>query len=176
MISGSNIHFSIKVHHSGDFNTTNTEYVGGKVDYFDMCSNENMNKMEYDAMLGEVGLKIGEYDLWLLIPGTELPDDLFPINTDEDAGHIDVLVEYSKLQCLFTTPKITGGEEDWFDFSLTQYEMEEKERRMLGMTEQIGKKKTEKPKKKGRRIPPPNPPYRTRKKGRYSMLRVSNII
>ena len=28
-------------------------------------------------------------------------------------------------------------------------------------------------KKRKRRIPPPNPPYRTRKKGRYSMLRVS---
>ena len=30
-----------------------------------------------------------------------------------------------------------------------------------------------KPVKKKRRIPPPNPPFRLRKKGRYSMLRVS---
>ena len=154
LISGSNIYFSIKVHHSGDFNISSTEHVGGKVDYFDMCSNVNMSKLEYDAMLGEVGLKVGEYDLWLLIPGTQLPDGLFPINTDEDAGHIDVLVEYSKLQCLYTTPKITGGEEDWFDFSLSQYEMEEKEKRMLEMTEEIAEKKVQKPKKKGRRIPP----------------------
>ena len=31
------------------------------------------------------------------------------------------------------------------------------------------------PPKKKRRIPPPNPPYRTRKRGRYSMLRVSEF-
>ena len=30
--------------------------------------------------------------------------------------------------------------------------------------------------KKPRRIPHPNPPYRTRKRGRYSMLRVSQIL
>ena len=91
-------------------------------------------------------------------------------------------------------------------FSFTQFELDERERRVGEMREEVEKselkdadgacekKDADEPnsfiadtsnldsteseappvaKKRKRRIPPPNPPYRTRKKGRYSMLRVS---
>lgn len=45
-------YFTIALHHSGDFNETSTEYVGGKLDYFDMCSVLDMTMSEINAMIG----------------------------------------------------------------------------------------------------------------------------
>lgn len=177
-------HFSIKIHHSGDFNESRTEYIGGKVNFFDMCNQKGMNMVEYDAMLGELGLRVGEYDLWLLLPGTGLPHGLLPIENNDNAAAIGDLVEYSKMQALYTTPKNKDGDLDWLDFSFTQYGEEEKDKRISDMVQEVEFEektenvisKKEEAKKKNKRVPPPNPPYRTRKRGRYSMLRVSHIV
>lgn len=76
-------HFSIKLYHSETFNESKTEYIGGKVDFFDMCSKIGMNMCEYDAMLGELGITLGDNFLWVLILGTGLPHGLFPIEKEE---------------------------------------------------------------------------------------------
>ena len=57
------MYFSIKLYHGGELNETSTEYVGGNIDYFDMCCVVDMTLEELGAMLGELGLKIEEIEL-----------------------------------------------------------------------------------------------------------------
>ncbi|XP_063939840.1 uncharacterized protein LOC135148515 [Daucus carota subsp. sativus] len=92
-----------------------TGYVGGKIAYFDMCSVMDLNLLEMEAMIAEVGIVGEKVDLWLFVSSN------MPAYSGEQW-------DSSESDC----PKL---------------------------------------KKKPRRIPPPNPPYRARKRGRYSMLR-----
>lgn len=165
-------------------------------------------------MLGALGLETGTYNLWLLIPDHVLElQSLRPVKNDNDVNIFLDLVDcgYFSDITLYTTVATepledTDGVEDYdFDFSFTQFELDEIEQRISEMIEEcekteekfgteglderyiapdipfqpdssdIDSTETEAPVPRRRRIPPPNPPYRSRKRGRYSMLRVSYI-
>lgn len=145
----------------------------------------------------------GSYDLWFSIPHQPLSAEmLLPIDSEKDVGTMLDLLVYTNCMIVYTSAK-DQGEVDLLDFSMTQFELDETERRVSEMYDETEapEKKSEMsenaeleenvsfhgdssnldstesevetaPKKKKRRIPPPNPPFRLRKRGRYSMLRV----
>lgn len=235
-------YFTIALHHSGDFNETSTEYVGGKLDYFDMCSVLDMTMSEINAMIGELGFSADDTQLYALIPENILPDGLYPLESDTDVDYLTTLVEYTHCQIVYATKRRINVAHDLMDFSFTQMYEDERVDRIEKMRDEVEPmendsesengdsqdeeenvgdeenecdygdfnsnsdiendyedsedsdyvcdeitdevtEKEEKEKhttsepavKRRRRIPPPNPPYRTRKRGRYSMLRVSFI-
>lgn len=49
------------------FNEFCTGYIDENVDYFDMCTTDGLNFTELGAMMGMVGLNIGQIEFWLLI-------------------------------------------------------------------------------------------------------------
>lgn len=50
-------YFTIRIHHSGKFVELNHRcYVGGKVDYFDYCHQDEMSMLELNEMAKELGL------------------------------------------------------------------------------------------------------------------------
>ncbi|WOG96805.1 hypothetical protein DCAR_0416142 [Daucus carota subsp. sativus] len=130
------------------------------------------------AMLGELGLKIQEIELFYLIPGTGLPHGILPVETQTDLDDFVNMVPYSHHQVLYATTKKITLSNELMDFSFTQFFEDERIERIENMRVEVEAEKApmaddvvKKPAKKKRRIPPPNPPFRTRKKGRYSMLR-----
>lgn len=80
------LYFSIKLFHGGSFNDSWTEYFGGKIDYFVMCSIVNMKMDEIGAMIGELGLSLVSTQLQFLNPGNQLPDGLYPLENESDWG------------------------------------------------------------------------------------------
>lgn len=172
--------------------------------YFDMCSQSELSMFELEAMLSELGIQKGTFDLYMHIPDSELPDALLPITVDGDVDMMLELVAYSRLQVIYCCPGGYGGDIDYNDFSFTQMLLDEKEVRIDDIREEIEERtilgndsegereddvdeasfhgdssnldssenEVTAPPRRVKRIPPPNPPYRTRRRGRYSMLRV----
>lgn len=174
------MYFSIKLYHGGDFDETSAEYVGGNVDFFDMCCVVDMTLEELSAMLGELGLKLEDIELFYLIPETGLPHGLLPVETQTDLDDFVNMVAYSHIQVLYAATKKNSMSNEVMDFLFTQLFEDEMIERIEHMRVEVEEKEvirsTKKPVKKKRRIPPPNPPFRLRKKGRYSMLRVRVIF
>ncbi|XP_063936331.1 uncharacterized protein LOC108226119 [Daucus carota subsp. sativus] len=182
-----------------------------------MCSQLEFGIADLESMLNEVGIFLGKFCLWYCIPNTELDQGLLPIKDNDEVDSMIVLLCYSKCMNLYTTDNVIDYGADFGDFSMTQYEEDERVERIEQIREEReyggdghgeadgegigaggaeGKLKSDdddkvsfegdssnldstdsevdtlpKKQKKPRRIPPPNPPYRTRKRGRYSMLR-----
>ncbi|KAK1371345.1 hypothetical protein POM88_037437 [Heracleum sosnowskyi] len=191
------LNFTIKLAHGGEFDEKFESYVDGDTKYFDMCSLNNFHLMDLHSMCKELGIGEGSYDLWYCIPGRALDVEfVIPIDEEEDfASMLDMLV-YSNCLSLYTTAKDVEG---MYDFSYTQYEEDERVARVSEMYDECEKKtevveeegkeedevsfhgdssnmdsresEAEITPKKRRNIPPPNPPFRLRRRGRYSMLR-----
>ncbi|KAK1371369.1 hypothetical protein POM88_037461 [Heracleum sosnowskyi] len=191
------LNFTIKLEHGGEFDEKFESYVDGDTKYFDMCSLNNFHLMDLHSMCKELGIGEGSYDLWYCIPGRALDVEfVIPIDEEEDvASMLDMLV-YSNCLSLYTTAKDVEG---MYDFSYTQYEEDERVARVSEMYDECEKKtevveeegkeedevsfhgdssnmdssesEAEITPKKRRNIPPPNPPFRLRRRGRYSMLR-----
>ncbi|KAL1829610.1 hypothetical protein ACET3Z_008022 [Daucus carota] len=134
-----------------------------------------MTLEELSAMLGELGLKLEDIELFYLIPETGLPHGLLPVETQTDLDDFVNMVAYSHIQVLYATTKKISMSNEVMDFSFTQLFEDERIKRIEHMRVEVVEKEVtrsaKKPVKKKRRIPPPNPPFRLRKKGRYSMLR-----
>ena len=196
-------YFSIKLHYGGQFNSEFSEYVGGDIAYFDMCSVEGLCLFEIEAMVREVGCSTDSMDLWFLLNELEFAAaNIMPIETERDLDLLKTLVESNyKLVRLYLTPNGPGLDGENWDISFTQLAIDQRIQRIEDIRVEVGEALNEvdeegadedeeekqsfhgdssnmdssesdcpKPKKK-RRVPPPNPPYRARKRGRYSMLR-----
>ncbi|KAK1356623.1 hypothetical protein POM88_049879 [Heracleum sosnowskyi] len=191
------LNFTIKLAHGGEFDEKFESYVDGDTQYFDMCSLNNFHLMDLHSMCKELGIDEGSYDLWYCIHGRDLDVELvIPIDEEEDvASMLDMLV-YTNCLSLYTTAKDVEG---MYDFSYTRYEEDERVARVSEMydecekkTEDVDEEGKEEDKvsfhgdssnmdsseceaeitpKKRRNFPPPNPPFRLRRRGRYSMLR-----
>ncbi|KAK1381767.1 hypothetical protein POM88_019502 [Heracleum sosnowskyi] len=59
-------YFTIKLHFGGKFVDDCSEYIGGQVAYFDMCSVFKLKLVEIEAMLGRVECSTQTMDIWLL--------------------------------------------------------------------------------------------------------------
>lgn len=202
--------FTLKVFYGGEFDSTFEHYNGGDVVYFDYICRIDMSLIGLKEMLEEIGLEKESFDVWLQLPGRELhSSSIMPLQNDGHVQMLGDLVEgYCTLLNIYTVTTFDGLD---YDFSFTQYELDEREKRVEEIREECEKdhveeeheKKMEEQSRPGedteeeqlkyycdtsnidsteteaptprrrRRIPPPNPPYRTRKRGRYSMLRVS---
>lgn len=200
--------FSLKVFYGGEFDATFEHYNSGDVVYFDYISRFDLSLTGLKEMLEEIGLEKESFDVWLQLPGRELhSSSIMPLQTD---GHVkmfaDLVEGYSTLLNIYILTTFDGLD---YDFSFTQYELDEREKRVEEIREECEKEHVEEkveqqsrpgedteeeqlkyycdtsnidstetdapPPRRRRRIPPPNPPYRTRKRGRYSMLRVSAL-
>ena len=121
-------YFSIKLQYGGHFNTEFSEYVGGDIAFFDMCSVEGLCFFEIDAMLGEVGCSTESMDLWFLL--NELvfnATNIMPIETERDLDLIKTLVESNyKLVRLYTTPNGPGLDGENWDISWTQLAIDQR--------------------------------------------------
>lgn len=65
-------------------------------------------------------------DLWFCVPDEDLPHSLLPIETPKDLLIYLDLLKYNKLIKIYTTPTIPL-EVDYWDFSFTQYALDEKQ-------------------------------------------------
>ncbi|KAL1811569.1 hypothetical protein ACET3Z_021634 [Daucus carota] len=196
--------YSLKIHYGGDFDESFETYNGGKYTYVDYIPRKEQNIVVLDEIMQELGLEKGFYSIWYHLPQTRLHNtNMMLLETDGDVEHFDaMLVSYSHICTLYVTVTNLSFQE-FQDFSFTQFELDERERRVGEMREEVEKsepkdadgacekKDADEPnsfiadtsnldisnldsteseappvaKKRKRRIPPPNPPYRTRKKG-----------
>ncbi|KAK1355895.1 hypothetical protein POM88_049151 [Heracleum sosnowskyi] len=199
------MYFSIKVNYDGDFDEGFVNYFGWKIEYFDMCSMDVMLMSEINVMLTELGVLVDYIDLWFHIPGEDLLHSLLPIETPKDLSLCLDLLKYTKLIEMYTTPTISNENDVW-DFSFTQYALDEKQARIDDFVQECdtvldkvstneekfveqvlddevsfhgdssnfdsseSESEKPKPKKEQNKVPPPNPPYRARKNGRFSVL------
>ncbi|KAK1376466.1 hypothetical protein POM88_032659 [Heracleum sosnowskyi] len=151
------------VHHGGDFDDDLNGYHGGELNYFDMCAQWHFNMHDMESMMTKLGLELGQFCLWFCNPDTEIVQGLIPLVKSED---VETLSDFIREEREYgdegeELPKENEGVEDdklSFEGDSSNVNSSDSEVEIL-------------PKKK-KRIPPPNPPYMTRKKGRYSMLRV----
>ena len=120
------IYFSIKLYHGGDLNETSEEYVGGKISYFDMCSVVDMTMIELGAMLGEVGVKLEETEVFNLILGTGLPHGLLLLESQNDVDDLLNLVVYSHHHVLYTKKKKVFLSAKINDFEFSQLSEDQK--------------------------------------------------
>lgn len=201
--------FSLKVFYGGEFDATFEHYNGGDVAYFDYVSRIDLSLTGLEEMLEELELEKGSFDVWLQLPGRELhSSSIMPLENDLHVQMLaDLIDSYATLFNIYTNPTFNAIDND---FSFTQHELDERERRVDEIREECEEEHVEKveeqeqsrpgenteeeqpkyycdtsnldsteteapPPRRQRKIPPPNPPYRTRKKGRYSMLRVSAL-
>ena len=68
--------------------------MGGKIAYFDMCSVMDLNLLEMEAMIAEVGIVGEKVDLWYLCDEAEFtPENLSPLETERDISILSSLVE-----------------------------------------------------------------------------------
>lgn len=178
--------------------------LGGEIHYFDMCSTHNMKIVELEAMLGELGISTTSNDLYMLTPDCVMPDGLLPVQNEADFEMMMDLVVYDRMQNIYVTAGGVRSYADFGDFSFTQMLEDDRVQRIDEIREEIedmplvqndapsqvieaaeefegdlsnmdsSEDEIVPPPRRVRRIPPPNPPYRTRRRGRYSMLRVSN--
>lgn len=61
----------IKVQHGGEFSENKKDYIGGEVNYFDMCSSRHFYTIDIESMLEEIGLHKGYYEMWFCIVGDD---------------------------------------------------------------------------------------------------------
>ncbi|KAK1380251.1 hypothetical protein POM88_026995 [Heracleum sosnowskyi] len=144
-------YFTIKVHHGGDFDDDLNGYHGGEISYFDMCArwhfNICLNLYTTDSMI-DFGSDFNDFS-FTQFEEDERIERIEQIREEREYGD-----EGEEL------PKEDEGVEDdklIFEGDSCNVDSSYSDVDIL-------------PKKK-KRIPPPNPPYRTRKRGRYSMLR-----
>lgn len=154
-------------------------------------------------MLSELKLVLGRYDEWSCIPEVSLSEGILEIENEEHVQGWLNLFLYSKCLDVYTTEWGEGEQYDFSLTQLGLDEREEKINEIREECEEIRNGNDEEKSEEGdvdeadklsfhgdesnidsseseadlvskrRRIPPPNSPYRTRRKGRYSMLRVS---
>lgn len=139
-ITDDHLHFTVKVFHGGILNDNCTEYAGGEIHYFDMCSTVSMTIFEVQAMMGELGLIYGHYEMYYLISGNELGvGNILPLETTDDVLTMTDLVLYDKLQIVyvvsksFSLPSVSEVEE----FSFTQYDLDQREERVMEIIDEF---------------------------------------
>ncbi|KAK1366742.1 hypothetical protein POM88_042303 [Heracleum sosnowskyi] len=194
-------YFSINIHFGGKFDFGFNQYFGGKIAYFDMCSVKKLTLTEMEAMYSEVGCSTEKMDFWLLSNELEVwHENLIPIETERDLIMLIDLVQCNyKLARLYATSNNPTSDDEAWDFSFTQMTIdqrieriedirveiegiaydeateddeEEEKASFHGDSSNMDSSESDCPTpKKVRRVPPPNPPYRARRRGRFSMLR-----
>ncbi|KAK1368932.1 hypothetical protein POM88_035024 [Heracleum sosnowskyi] len=92
------------------------EIIGGS-------TNQRFEIPEYGA---EIGLSLEHNEFWFLIPGNELPDGLYPLESEKDFEHLVQLVPYNQCQQLYSITRRVSACPDFGDFSFTQHEADER--------------------------------------------------
>ncbi|KAL1825725.1 hypothetical protein ACET3Z_012503 [Daucus carota] len=123
-------------------------------------------------MVGEVGCSTDSMDLWFLLNELEFAAaNIMLIETERDLDLLKTLAIDQRIQRIEDI-RVEVGEalnevvEEGAD------EDEEEKQSFHGDSSNMDSSESDCPKlKKKRRVPSPNPPYRARKRGRYSMLR-----
>ncbi|KAL1816725.1 hypothetical protein ACET3Z_019299 [Daucus carota] len=78
-------YFTIKMHHSGEWNEYMTVYKYGKIDYFDCCNVDKISLIEIQAMHTECcEFKGGQISFWYKTPTTSILEDLTDLLHDVD--------------------------------------------------------------------------------------------
>lgn len=200
--------FTIKLHYSGELDEKGEHYNGRKIAYFDMCWRKYLTLGSLQKMLSQSGLELGNVSLWYLLPQVPLRgENLKPVETENDVEMVgDFIDSYSNKVKMYATISNGISGAVYYDFPFTQYELDERERRVeeireecdvIGNVPRAGDLTAEEPigffpdtsnvdttetetaplrLKRRRTVPPPNPPYRARRRGRYSMLRVRILL
>ncbi|KAK1386418.1 hypothetical protein POM88_014645 [Heracleum sosnowskyi] len=109
-------YFTIKIHFGGKFVEECTEYVGGQVAYFDMCSVFKLNLNQIEAMLGQVGCSTQIMDIWLLSNELHMcHDTLIPVEIEKDLGIMIDMVEcnYKFIRLYMTSNSPAFDDEAW---------------------------------------------------------------
>ncbi|KAK1354635.1 hypothetical protein POM88_047891 [Heracleum sosnowskyi] len=132
-------YFTIKLHFRGKFVDDYSEYVGGQVAYFDMCSVFKLKLVEIEAMLGQVQCNTRTMDIWLLSNEVEMfHDNLIPIETEKDLGIIIDMVDcnYKFIWLYMTSNSPTFDDEAW-DFSFTQMAIDDRIQRIEDIRDEV---------------------------------------
>ena len=78
-------YFTIKMHHSGEWNEYMTVYKYGKIDYFDCCNVDKISLIEIQAMHTECcEFKGGHVSFWYKTPTTSLLEGITDLIHDVD--------------------------------------------------------------------------------------------
>ncbi|KAK1400145.1 hypothetical protein POM88_010008 [Heracleum sosnowskyi] len=147
------------------------------------------------------GCSTEKMDFWLLSNELEVwHENLIPVETERDLIMLIDLVQCNyKLARLYATSNSPTSDDETWDFSFTQMaidqrtertedirveiegiandeatedDKEEEKARFHGDSSNMDSSESDCPTpKKVRRVPPPNPPYRARRRGRFSVLR-----
>ncbi|KAL1803802.1 hypothetical protein ACET3Z_032449 [Daucus carota] len=92
---------------------------------------------DLESMLNEVAIFLGKFCLWYCIPNTELDQGLLPIKDNDEVDSMIVLLCYSKCMNLYTTNNVIDYGADFGDFSMTQYEEDERVERIEHIREEL---------------------------------------
>ncbi|KAK1399066.1 hypothetical protein POM88_008929 [Heracleum sosnowskyi] len=122
----------------------------------------------------EVGCSTEKMDFWLLSNELEVwHENLIPIETERD-----MIMLIDLVQCNYKLARIERIEDIRVEIEgiaydeATEDDEEEEKASFHGDSSNMDSSESDCPTpKKVRRVPPPNPPYRARRRGRFSMLR-----
>ncbi|KAK1367463.1 hypothetical protein POM88_043024 [Heracleum sosnowskyi] len=153
-------YFSIKLHFGCKFDFGFNEYFGGEIAYFDMCSVKKLTLTEMEAMYSECNYKLAR--LYATSNSPTSDDEAWDFSFTQMA--IDQRIE--RIEDIRV--EIEGIAND----EATKDDEEEEKTSFHGDSSNMDSSESDCPTpKKVRRVPPPNPPYRARRRGRFSMLR-----
>lgn len=93
--------FTIKYHHAGEFRVNPTRYIGGTVDYFDLCDVDTMSLIELGSMAKETG-EVGALNFFYKWPKTDMNRGLHPIDNDADVVEMCELLPPSRVIHLYS--------------------------------------------------------------------------